>query len=189
MKIPEYIYHYYEKANGPFLNLTTLPKNEAKRILSNLKGFNSNRPENYYDLRLEHELRLKEIFVQKGGETKRNDPYYFTLGECDWIKSWYVNPGVVRIKIASIKNFNSMSLTYTDSMVSFQLAEDDRLEIHRKPCHGKVYMLDEIYEVIEKYGMPSENKWRNNKEDFYDRFIELQMWNDDFLKYIDSNTL
>ena len=98
MTLPKYLYHYYELVNGPFLNITENGVEKAEDIQSKiLEGFNSNRPPNYIELRFGLEARLKEAFVAKGGKPSRNDPFYLTLGECQWTR--YINPGVIKPEI------------------------------------------------------------------------------------------
>lgn len=183
MIIPEYLYHYYELENGPFRNITEFGMEKAKDVQSKIsEGFNSQRPPNYIELRLSFEKRLKEQFVAKGGKPNRNDPFYFTLGECEWAKSWYVNPRVLKIPLSDFKS-EQVSFTYPDSMVSFQFHDEPKLSTYRKKANGKVFLLDEIEEqVIKTYGVPSEEKWQSKEEMKYDRYIEVQVWDDNIIK-------
>ncbi len=180
MKIPAFLYHYYEIEQGPFLNITQNKFEEAIKIQNNISvGFNSKRPPNYIELRFALEKRLKESFVAKGGKPKRNDPFYFTLGECEWLKSCYKNPGVVKIPLTAIKP-GQISFTYPDSMVSFQLYDELKLSKYRKACNGHVYLLNELKVLLNEYGLPSEEKWLSQENLKYDRYVEVQVW-DDFI--------
>ncbi len=176
MTIPTYLYHYYELENGPFRNITEQGMEQAHTIQSNItEGWNNKRPHNYLELRFALEERIKKEFVTKGGVPNRNDPFYFTLGECEWAKSWYVHPGVIKIPLA---NFDSkhISFTYPDSMVSFQLYDEPKLDIYRKKCNGQLFFLDELPSLINEYGLPSEEKWESEEKMKYDRYIEAQVW-------------
>ncbi|WP_109302697.1 hypothetical protein [Aquimarina sp. AU474] len=187
MKIPQFLYHYYEIDKGPFLNITQNEFEKALEIQNNIsEGFNSKRPANYIELRFDLEKRLKNAFARKGGEPNRNDPFYFTLGECDWVKSLYANPGVVKIPI---ENFNPqhISFTYPDSMVSFQFHDEPKLEMYRKKCNGQVFMFSEINSLIDEFGMPSEEKWQSIEKMKYDRYIEVQVWDDEVVKKFKNN--
>ncbi len=189
MQKPKYIYHYFEKVNGPFLNLSSLSISEATTILKNTnEGFNSSRPDNYMELRLAHEKRLKEQFISIGGNPKRNDPFYFTLGPCDWLKSWYVNAGAVRLDLDLFIGSDALSFTYPDSMVSFQLYDNDKLKKYRKNCNGKIYLFDELDSLIKEFGIPTEENWNKIDENTHDRYIEVQIWNDEFLAHVNEDS-
>ncbi|GAB2779168.1 hypothetical protein GCM10027275_23380 [Rhabdobacter roseus] len=182
MNVPEFLYHYYELANGPFRNITEHGYEKAVKIQNQLvEGFNSKRPGNYIELRFSLETRIKEQFILKGGKPTRNDPFYFTLGACEWAKSWYVNPGVIKIPV---KDFNPdhVSFTYPDSMVSFQFYDEPKLEVYRKACNGQIFLLQEVPELISEYGQPSEEKCQAEERFKYDKYIEVQVWDDRVIK-------
>lgn len=176
--LPEFLFHYYEIDHGAFRNITEYGYEKAKNIQRQiLKGWNSKRPANYIDLRFSLETRIKEQFILKGGRPGRNDPFYFTLGECDWAKSWYVNPGVIKIPLADFQP-DHISFTYPDSMVSFQFYDEPKLATYRKDCNGQVFLLSEIKDLIHEYGLPSEEKSHAVEECKYDKYIEAQVWDD-----------
>ena len=182
MNTPKFLFHYYELENGPFRNITENGSEEAKKIQEQIsEGWNSKRPNNYVELRLALEERIKEQFILKGGKPNRNDPFYFTLGECNWAKSWYLSPGVIKIPLADF-NPEHISFTYPDSMVSFQFHDEPKLATYRKDINGKVFLLDEIEElIIKKYGVPSEEKWKFEEAMKYDRYIEAQVWDNEII--------
>ncbi|GAA4273047.1 hypothetical protein U6A24_07210 [Aquimarina gracilis] len=182
MSIPKFLYHYYEMDQGPFRNITENSFEKAVEIQENISvGFNSNRPPNYIALRFALEKRLKKGFLAKGGEPSRDDPFYFTLGACDWVKSLYENPGVVKIPLDRFDH-EHISFTYPDSMVSFQFHDEPKLATYRKACNGQVYLLNELEELVKGYGLPSENKWNSKEALKYDRYIEVQIWDDTIIK-------
>jgi hypothetical protein len=88
-----YLYHYYEHRNGPFRSLSNLPLDEAEAILEELKQsgkvFAGKRVADYMQVRRQLERKARELFVDKGGKPQLEFPHYMTLGECDWICSWY----------------------------------------------------------------------------------------------------
>lgn len=181
MTFPRFLFHYYELANGPFRNITEYGFAKAKKIQNQIsKGFNSKRPENYIELRLAVEKRIKEQFISKGGKPNRNDPFYFTLGECDWAKSWYVHPGVIKIPLTDFEP-GHISFTYPDSIVSFQLYDEPKLATYRKDCNGQVFMLDEMNDVIKDYGIPSDETRQAEDRLSYDKYIEAQVWDDEII--------
>ncbi|MEO1051151.1 MAG: hypothetical protein AAFX87_11020 [Bacteroidota bacterium] len=183
MAIPEYLYHYYELENGPFRNITGNTLDRAEEIQSSIsEGINSKRPPNYIELRFALEKRLKDGFIAKGGMPNRNDPFYFTLGEYEWLKSMYANPGVVKIPLANLKP-EYLTFTYPDSMISFQFHDEPKLATYKKDANGKVFLFSEIEEeIIKKYGIPSEEKWESEEAMKYDRYIEAQLWDDTIIK-------
>ncbi|KAA1245139.1 hypothetical protein [Aquimarina sp. RZ0] len=182
MNIPKFLFHYYEIEQGPFKNITDNTFEEAKNIQNNISvGFNSKRPPNYTELRFALEKRLKNEFISKGGKPKRENPFYFTLGECNWLKSCYHTPGVVKIPLDNFKS-EQISFTYPDSMVSFQFFDEPKLKKYKKEYNGKVFVRQEMETVIKKYGIPRENIWMTNEEMKYDRYIEAQVWDDYILK-------
>lgn len=136
---------------------------------------NSQRPTNYIELRTKLESRMRELFILKGGKPERNDPFYFTLGKCDWLKSWYVNPGVVKIPLSDIDP-DKISFTYPDSMVSFQLHDNPKLKTYRKESNGKLFLTDELKALIEANGLPSEEKSMAKERFKHDKYIEAQIW-------------
>jgi hypothetical protein len=181
MNIPKFLFHYYELDNGPFRNITEYGLKKAESIQNQIsKGFNSKRPDNYIDLRFSLEKRIKEQFILKGGKPNRNDPFYFTLGECNWAKSWYVNPGVIKIPLTDFKP-NQISFTYPDSMVSFQFYDEPKLATYRKNCNGQVFILSEISNLINEYGLPTEEKSQTQENLKFDKYIEAQIWDDEII--------
>ena len=71
MKI-QYLYHYYEKSKGPFLNLSDLNINDAQKLMDEVKENNdlmaSHRYDGYLERRKELEQIARNIFISKGGK-------------------------------------------------------------------------------------------------------------------------
>ena len=63
----EYLYHYYEKRNGPFRNLSDLPLVEAQKVLDKIKTENqvmaAHRFPGYLERRKELEQIARGLFV------------------------------------------------------------------------------------------------------------------------------
>ncbi|MCX2680497.1 hypothetical protein OOZ15_11140 [Galbibacter sp. EGI 63066] len=182
MTIPKFLYHYYELDNGPFRNITECGYEKAVAVQNQIsEGLNSKRPNNYIDLRFSLENRIREQFILKGGKPNRIDPFYFTLGECEWAKLWYVNPSVIKIPLSDFEA-EHISFTYPDSMVSFQFYDEPKLATYRKDYNGQVFLLSEINNLIREYGLPSEEKCLTEERLKYDRYIEAQVWDDRIIK-------
>ena len=185
--IPDFICHYYELERGPLLSVTNHDRETAREIIRQIternEGFSNNRPPQYIDWRLDVEEWLLNGFIAKGGKPKRKNPHYFILGECDWLLSWYKNGAVLKKRLQDIDP-TQISLTYPDSMVSWQLHQyhikgDNpyyKPDDHRE-YHGQVYRLDELQDVVVKYGMP-EGKVQDGKHTSNEMYIEIQVWED-----------
>jgi len=46
-----------------------------------------------------------------------------------------------------------------------------------------------IGDLINQYGLPLEEKWQNEEEMKYDRYIEVQIWDDSIIKDYKLNNL
>ena len=176
LKIPRYLYHYYERENGPFQNLSDLPSEQAEIVLSLLRErdsvFASKRSEEYLEIRRHLENQVRQAFIRKGGEPRRERPHYMTLGECPWLLEWYKNGCEIKIPISKFE-MDSVSLTYGDLFPAMRYKDN-------KPYSGRVYLLSEIEEIIKKYGLPQERN--RNGELGPKRYIEVQVWDDESLR-------
>lgn len=67
--IPDTLYHYYEKAKGPFANLSDLPIENTGQILDQIrlegKVFASKRNSEYLRVRRELEDKIRRMFIEK----------------------------------------------------------------------------------------------------------------------------
>lgn len=173
------LYHYYERNQGPFKNLSALEIDEAEKILQKIRyngdTFASKRSLDYIKIRKELENKAREAFIAKGGNPKKMYPHYMTLGECGWIKEWYRDGKEVKISLAEFKEDN-ISFTYGDLFPTMRYQDG-------KEYREQVYTKEEIMKLIEKYGLPQE--W--NKEGTYgpERYIEVQIWSNEVInKYV-----
>ncbi|MGL5795910.1 MAG: hypothetical protein ACRC06_16220 [Waterburya sp.] len=66
-------------------------------------------------------------------------------------------------------------------MPSFNIPRTERGKTYLKPFHGQVFTLEEIKKVIQNYGLPGD-KWKTEELWRYDRFVEVQIWDDRPLK-------
>jgi len=168
------LYHYFEKDLGPFLNLSDISPDNAKKVLNGLKikneTFAAKRGEDYIKNRLEYESQAHKIFLEKKGEISRKTPHYMTVESCDWLKSWYKVGCSLNVDI-ELLNVNTISFTYGDMFPVFGPKGDNNLEYRKQ-----VYTYKEIVTVIEKYGFPQ--VWNINGEKGPIRYIEAQIWSD-----------
>ena len=176
MTIPEFLSHYYEAGDGPLRNLSDLPGEEAEAVLQTIRRagdrFASQRQADYLPVRRELEERVRRLFIDKGGKPQRERPHYFVVGECPWLKSWYVNGCELRIPLAKFKP-EILSFTYGDTFPAMRFMDD-------KPYRGQVYTLDELPGLIEQYGLPQ--VWNAEGRLGPERYIEAQVWDDEPLR-------
>lgn len=171
--IPDFLYHYYEAADGPFRNLSDLPVEEAQRQLQRIRiagdRFASQRKNDYLSVRWELESRVRALFIAKGGRPIRMRPHYFVLGKCPWLKSWYPHGCELRIPLRAFQA-EIVSFTYGDTFPAMRYSDG-------KPTRGKVYTQAELPALVEEFGLPQ--VWNADGMGGPDRYIEAQVWDDE----------
>lgn len=75
-----YLYHYFDKTIGPFVNLSDIPMDEAEAVLNRIKATKPNvqsakRHSEYMADRHYYEEILRTHFVEKGGVLRRKSPH------------------------------------------------------------------------------------------------------------------
>jgi hypothetical protein len=172
----EIIIHYYEANQGPFRSLSDLSLEEAESILQRIRhegiAFASRRNIDYLGIRKSLEERMHQLFIEKGGHPKRLRPHYFILGRCQWVKSWYCDGREVQILLKTVHP-NVISFTYGDSFPAMRYQDG-------KPYRGRVYVLEELPELIARYGLPQ--VWNSEGKYAPERYIEAQVWDDEPVK-------
>lgn len=170
------LYHYYELDNGPFKNLSSLGINEAEEVLEKLRDkgdiFASKRSNDYLKIRRDLENQAKTLFTSKGGKPQNNYPHYMTLGACEWIRNWYKDGRYIEINLEEF-NKDSISFTYGDLFPTMRYKDD-------REYRGQVYTKNEIFELINKYGLPQE--WNKDGTNGPERYIEVQVWDNEVIK-------
>lgn len=176
------LYHYFEKDLGPFRNLSSLPVERALEVSEQIRqegtSFASRRSAEYMLIRKELEQTARERFIAKGGQPPKTYPHYMTLEACDWLKTWYTRPDWIRINWDEFQE-TSISFTYGDLFPTMRYQED-------KPYRRQVYTKREIVEVIAEYGLPQ--VWNRHGDHGPERYIEVQIWDDEVLqRYIPND--
>ncbi|PZT53464.1 hypothetical protein [Paenibacillus silvae] len=163
-------YHYFEKRRGPFRNLSSLTVAEAEAVSQQIRQqgriFASQRSSDYMIIRRELEQLAYDKFTAKGGRPLQTYPQYMTLGRCNWLESWYVDPEYVNIPWEELPA-EVVSFTYGDLFPTMRYEDS-------KPYRKQVYTKDEIIELIRIYGLPQE--WNAAGEQGPERYIEVQIW-------------
>ena len=166
------LYHYYEFKIGPFVNLSDLSIEEAEKIQSGIRRegavFASKRSSDYLVDRRELEDKIRNLFIYKGGKPLRERPHYMTLGSCPWLIEWYVDGRELSIPLSDFSK-EVISFTYGDTFPAMRYKDG-------KPYRGMVYTLDEIADVVNRYGLPQ--MWNSDGSKGPDRYIEAQIWTD-----------
>lgn len=175
-----YLYHYFDKSKGPFKNLSDVPVDEAKAVLCKIKqeypqSQSALRDENYMDRRIKYESLVRRIFKGMGGRMERITPHYMCVERCDWLYSWYENPAFIKIGIEEF-DLSTLSFTYGDMHPTFSPIINDGKEYRKK-----LYMFDEIVDIIKRYGMPQDTPPIQG-EIGHPYYVEVQIWSDETIK-------
>lgn len=177
-----YLYHYYDKTIGPFRNLSDVSFEEANEILNEIKRNKPNvqcakRQATYIEDRLHYEAILREKFVEKGGIIRRQAPHYMVVEHSPWLSTWFEHSAYIKIPIEEF-DLSTVSFTYGDSHPTFSPRVTDNKEYRKK-----IYLYDEILEIISKYGLPQD--WNDDGKYGPERYIEAHIWSDETIcKYI-----
>ncbi len=171
-----YLYHYYDRTIGPFRNLSDLPIDEAKSILEEIRVSKpevqcAKRHSTYIEDRLHYEEILRMKFLEKGGIIKRTAPHYMVIEHSPWLSTWFENCACIKIPIEAF-DLSTVSFTYGDSHPTFSPRVTDSKEYRKK-----LYLYDEILELIKKYGYPQ--AWNNDGRFGPERYIEAHIWSDE----------
>ena len=185
-----FLYHYFERDFGPFKPLTSLPTEEARRILQAKKEagkFAHPNIENFLQQRYDADKTLRAAFAAHGGKPQKTAPVYMTLGEHKQWESAYENPAFIKIPLEEFDPL-TVSFTYGDSFAVFNPALFGKEEYW-----NKIYFKEEILEIIRIYGLPPYVEY-DFKRSVYPadkpinqhlKYVEAHVWSDDVLnKYL-----
>jgi hypothetical protein len=173
--------HYYHKNDPPFQTLSVLSGPEALQVMFDLRerpGAVYRRfqdPKRYLRQRREVEHWVRQEFIHKGGRPITDYPQYFVVNESLWIEEGFQGQSrSVQFPLSAFEP-EQISFTYPDSMISYWLrSQTDRVFYHPE-YHGQVFNLNEIFEVIDRFGIPKA-EWRSEAARKHDLFIEAQVW-------------
>lgn len=175
-----HLYHYFDKAIGPFTNLSELSREEASEVIAMTKITRphvqaAQRDADYMFRRHMYEDILKKVFTKKGGVIQRDAPHYMVVEHSPWLSSWFDNSACVKIPIEEF-DMATVSFTYGDSHPTFSPwpREDDWKEYRRQ-----LYTYKEIIAVIDKYGLPQD--WNNDGKHGPERYVEAHIWSDEVI--------
>jgi hypothetical protein len=176
-----YLSHYFEKGQEPFLSLSDLSDDEAIKIHKTLETENNifnkrNKDGQYMFYRRIVENKLYSAFIAKGGKPQRKTPFYMVLGECYFCKSWFMNNEIINIPLEEFDK-NTISFTYGDSFPTFDPTTGETQEYRQN-----IYTYNEIWNIINKFGMPQDKPYTENVPYYYVYYVEAQIWSDEIIK-------
>jgi hypothetical protein len=174
--IPDIVTHNYDP-EGVFLgNLCEQAPPDAEKVLDRIrKSGRRTIKENYLSRRLATEAWLISERRRLLGRTPRERPIYFFLGDFADGK----DPSRPCSLVMPLGAFppHVLTFTYPDSMASFLIAAGDGQQPERRPYHGRLFTLPQLKCVVEEFGIPGE-RWKTDSSRRFDRFIEVQVWDD-----------
>jgi hypothetical protein len=170
--VPSFLSHYYEKASGPFRNLSDLPHEQAEQVMTSIRAagtlFASKRSADYLIVRDELEARVRRLFVEKGGQPQRLRPHYMIVGTSEWLKTWYQDGQELSIPLVAFKA-TQVSFTYGDLFPAMRYQDG-------KSYREQVYLMSELETLIHQFGLPQIVNPDGHLGP--DRYIEAQVWDD-----------
>jgi hypothetical protein len=127
------------------------------------------------------EERLRELFVERGGGPDRAAPHYFVLGSSEWYRGLADDMEEIRLPLSSLPP-TVTSFTYPDSFTAMGFGADFGIPYEPRDYHGKVFLLDELDDVIGKHGLPSDDPsgdYEGYEKRPFEKYVEVQLWSDD----------
>lgn len=174
------LYRYFYLGEDPFAEISDLKIEPDFDLLRYRNLIPSNYNREYVVRRFETEKALRKLFVEKGGKPQRKNPYYLTLGNCD---AWFLGKKhCFGSMVFDMEEFDpkTVSFTYGDSIPTFMERFDDGKEYRKQ-----VYTLDEIRELIDRYGYPQD--WNAMEQNGPENYIEAQVWSEDPIRLYRSD--
>ncbi|GKX34438.1 MAG: hypothetical protein MnENMB40S_20560 [Rhizobiaceae bacterium MnEN-MB40S] len=198
---PDKITNYYSLSDHPFQNLSELAPDERTAVLEELRTRKAQNPafkrvfgSAYMEFRRRTEAKLHAMFKDRGGKPERKSPHYFVLGTCEWFAGLYPDPETVTLDWRSLPR-EIVSFTYPDSFVSMRFGPEYGLPVEPlQPYHERVFLADEILDVVAEYGLPDggpDEPYSDYHKRKFEKYIECQLWSDapvaKFLKHSSSS--
>jgi hypothetical protein len=185
--VPDFITHYHLPDRQPFLNLSDLDETALTAVLADLHATaTSGRSQRrfgprYMRLRRATERLMRDRFIERGGRPTRRSPHYFVLGESPWFRGLYQDAAEIRIPLARLPS-EQVSFTYPDSVTSMGLLAEFGIELPVRPHHGIVFRIEELRDVITRYGLPEGQEpvsYDGHQFEEFEHYIEVQVWTDE----------
>lgn len=172
-----YIVNYCHPNCIPFKNIMRLPKEEAFALAYQMAANNKETTafyrfadfENYYPLRLKTDKILYDTLISLGGRPQTEHPLSFVLQGSEYLDKWFEHGIVTQIQLKNIPS-EFISFTYGDSASTFRR-------------NGKIHMITKemLSESLRNYRGTVDDYMKEITEKCF--YIEVQLWNDDYLKW------
>ncbi|AHC15409.1 hypothetical protein L21SP2_2040 [Salinispira pacifica] len=163
------------------MNLSSLDEGSAlieqQKLSENPNFFASKRTDDYIATRFRLENHARDMFIQLGGNPKIERPYTLTLGQCDWLESWYPQPDVLGVSLKHIPQ-DVVSFTYGDLFPAFL---ENKGLLHEK----RVYLKKDLEDLIETFGLPQATNPFGELGPV--RYIEAQVWDEAIIRDLRTN--
>jgi hypothetical protein len=185
-RVPDFVTHYYFGGRPPFQSLSDLAEKELAHTIRELDSARRAGAHNrvfgrrYMELRRLTEERLHQLFVERGGVPERATPHYFVLGSSEWYRGLAGDMKEVRLSLSSLP-VAVTSFTYPDSFTAMGFAPDFGIPYEPRDYHGKVFLLDELEEVIGRHGLPADDPsepYEGYEQRPFEKYVEVQLWSD-----------
>lgn len=143
--------------------MSSLAEEEALRVISTLRDRSGlvyrrfRNPKQYLKQRREAESWVRKEFIRKGGQPVSVYPHYFVVERARWIEAGYNEESLALQFPVSAFQPEQISFTYTDSMISYWLKNQTNKVFYRPEYHGQVFVLSEISQIIDAFGVPDED--------------------------------
>jgi hypothetical protein len=185
-EIPDFVTHYHLPGTPPFLNLSTLPEPELNLVLRLLEAGRTQGDHRrvfgtrYMDVRRRTESKMRRLFEAGGGLPQRSAPHYFVLGESPWYRGLAAGMQAVTMALGDLPSATT-SFTYPDSFTAMSTLAEFGVSYEPRPYHGRVYRLDELADVVDRYGLPVDTTptiYEGYETRPFEKYIEVQLWSD-----------
>jgi hypothetical protein len=186
VEVPSEVRHYYRAARRPFLNLSDVPADEVGAVVRALmeEQFSGQHRRafgrRYMELRRRTESKMRELFVEAGGQPERASPHYFVLGESKWFGGLADDMRSVVLRLDELPHATT-SITYPDSFTAMALAPEYGLPYDARPYHDQVFRLNELEPLLDTWGLPAEpiGGYEDYESRPFEMYVEIQVWSDD----------
>lgn len=137
----------------------------------------------YMELRRLTEERLHRLFLEVGGNPLRHSPRYFVLGSSEWYRGLAPDTREVVIPLRELPS-EVTSFTYPDSFTAMEFGPQFNLPHEARPYHGKVFRIEELEDVLARYGLPNDadDTYTGYEKRPFEKYIEVQVWADEPVK-------
>lgn len=178
------ITHYYTNKDEPYKQISIVSYKEYKEICSSFESIphiafkRFQNPESYYYNRINTERWLYESFKLLGGTPLIHSPYYFVLGESNYLHNCFGPNALKKQLYIPLQYSNYISFTIGDSVSLF-------CNLAKNQLFPTLY----TYENIRNW-LNDSNIELNKLQSFLDRhkkIIEVQVWNPALLSLCQIN--